>query len=131
RIGYKINVSETIDQENTYLPAMMLQPFVENAIWHGLMHKPVDEKGFINIDIHEAEDVLICMIEDNGVGRENAVKLQEKSILKTKSMGLQITERRLKLLNKGMDTEMIRIVDLKGPDYNASGTRVNICIPLN
>jgi LytS/YehU family sensor histidine kinase len=131
RIGYKINVSETIDQENTYLPAMMLQPFVENAIWHGLMHKPVDQKGFINIGIHEEEDVLICMIEDNGVGRENAVQLQEKSILKTKSMGLQITERRLKLLNKNKVTEMINIVDLKDPDLNALGTRVNISIPLN
>jgi LytS/YehU family sensor histidine kinase len=131
RIGYKINVSENIDQENTYLPAMMLQPFVENAIWHGLMHKPSDEKGFINIGICEEEDVLMCMIEDNGVGRENAIRLQENSMLKTKSMGLQITERRLKLLNKNKVTEMINIIDLKGSDHNALGTRVNICIPLN
>jgi tetratricopeptide (TPR) repeat protein/anti-sigma regulatory factor (Ser/Thr protein kinase) len=131
RIGYKINVSETIDQENTYLPAMMLQPFVENAIWHGLMHKPSHEKGFINIGIHEAEDMLICMIEDNGVGREQAANVQEKSMQKTKSMGLQITERRLKLLNKNKVTEMINIVDLKGSDHSALGTRVNISIPLN
>ncbi len=131
RINYNIQVSETIDKENTNLPSMVLQPFVENAIWHGLMHKQSDVKGIINIAIAEEDDMLLCTIEDNGVGRDRAVKLEEKSILKTKSMGVQITENRLRLLNKNRSTKLIQIIDLKDSYDKASGTRVDIRIPLN
>jgi sensor histidine kinase YesM len=131
RIKYNIQVSETIDKENTTLPSMVLQPFIENAIWHGLMHKQSDVKGMINIAIAEEDDMLLCTIEDNGVGRDRAVKLEEKSILKTKSMGLQITENRLRLLNKNRPAKLIHIIDLKDSYDNASGTRVDIRIPLN
>ncbi len=131
RINYSIKVTETIDRENTNLPSMVLQPFVENAIWHGLMHKQSDVKGLINIAIAEEDDMLLCTIEDNGVGREHAVKLEEKSMLKTKSMGVHITENRLRLLNKSRSTKLIHITDLKDSYDNASGTRVDIRIPLN
>jgi tetratricopeptide (TPR) repeat protein len=131
RINYRIEVSETIDKENTNLPSMVLQPFVENAIWHGLMHKQSDLKGLINIAIGEEDDMLLCTIEDNGVGRDRAGSLEERSILKTKSMGVQITENRLKLLNGNRSTKLIHIIDLKDRHDNALGTRVDIRIPLN
>lgn len=130
RINYEIQVDETIDRENTYLPSMVLQPFVENAIWHGLMHKEKNEQGFIRVAIHEQDDTLLCSIEDNGVGREKAIALQEKSVLKSKSMGLQITEERLKLLGKKRIRQLIHITDMKDSLNHALGTRIDIRIPL-
>jgi len=130
RIRYEIRVDEAIDQENTFLPSMVLQPFVENAIWHGLMHKPGEEPGFIRIGIEEQEDQLTCVIEDNGVGREKAFTFKEKTIVGSKSMGLQLTEERLRLLNKGRLERLIHITDLKDSLNQALGTRVDIHIPL-
>lgn len=130
KIDYEISVDKTIEVENTYLPPMVLQPFVENAIWHGLMHKEQDTQGCIKISVKEMEDTLVCMIEDNGVGRVKSQKLRDKSLLKTKSLGMKITEERLKLLSKQHIAELIRIVDLKDPSDEAAGTRVEINIPL-
>lgn len=130
RINYEINVDETIDQGNTYLPSMVLQPFVENAIWHGLMHKEKKEQGFIRIVIQDQDDTLICSIEDNGVGREKAITMRENSMGKSKSMGLQITEERLKLLGKKRLKHLIQITDMKDSCNQTSGTRVDVHIPL-
>jgi tetratricopeptide (TPR) repeat protein len=130
KIGYKISVDEALEKENTFLPSMVLQPFVENAIWHGLMHKQADEKGIINIDIREENDRLLCTIEDNGVGREKAQQLREKSVLKNKSMGMKITEERLRLLSQERLEQLIRVTDLKDALDHALGTRVEINIPL-
>ncbi|PSR53803.1 hypothetical protein AHMF7605_09850 [Adhaeribacter arboris] len=130
RIGYEFRVEDAIDQENTFLPPMVLQPFVENAIWHGLMHKEKNEPGFIRISIEEKADRLTCVIEDNGVGREMATILEKKSIIGRKSMGLQITEERLRLLNKDKSGELIHITDLKNSLNQAVGTRVDIDVPL-
>jgi tetratricopeptide (TPR) repeat protein len=130
KINYKISVNETIEPENTYLPSMVLQPFVENAIWHGLMHKEENEKGNIFIGVKEENDRLLCTIEDNGVGREKAQVLREKSVLKSRSMGMKITEERLKLLNRGKQPA-ISITDLKDPMDRPSGTRIEINIPIS
>lgn len=128
KISYRISVDDGVDQENTLVPSMVLQPFIENAIWHGLMHK--DGEGLINISISEDNDMLRCIIEDNGVGREKALELQGKMMLKHQSMGLQITEERLQLLNSRELKELIRITDLKDPVNRALGTRVDISIPI-
>ena len=129
KISYRMSVDEAIDQENTYLPSMVLQPFIENAIWHGLMHK--EGEGMIHIMIHEEENILKCTIEDNGVGREKALALKEKTVLKGKSMGLKITEERLKLLSKEGLQQLIRITDLKDTLDRAIGTRVDVAIPIH
>ncbi len=128
-IRYQIVVDDTIDRETTCLPAMVLQPFVENAIWHGLMPKEGD--GLIKITIQEDEDGLKCIIEDNGVGREKALALTEGNALKKRSLGLEITEERLKLLSKERLRELIRITDLKDSMNRALGTRVDVLIPIS
>lgn len=128
KISYRISVDDDIDQENIQVPSMVLQPFIENAIWHGLMHK--DGDGLINISISENNDLLRCVIEDNGVGREKALELQEKTVMKHQSMGLQITEERLRLLNSRELQDLISITDLKDSVNRALGTRVDISIPL-
>lgn len=129
KIDYEIAIAETIDKEDTLMPSMVLQPFVENAIWHGLMHK--EKRGLLSIDIKETADHLQCRITDNGVGREESIKLREQSGFKKKSMGIQITAERLKLLTKQKVTEAIKIIDLKDDEDKALGTEVNISIPIS
>lgn len=131
KIGYEISIDDKIEKENTYLPPMVLQPFVENAIWHGLMHKETNEQGRIKIAVKEDNDVLLCTIEDNGVGRNRSDELKEKDDSKTKSIGIKITEERLRLLSKKRINDLIRIIDLKDTLNTATGTRVEISIPLS
>jgi LytS/YehU family sensor histidine kinase len=128
KIAYHISVDETIEKDCTYLPSMVLQPFVENAIRHGLIHKQTG--GMINIDIKEEHDKLLCIIEDNGIGREKAKELQEDSIMKNKSMGMKITEERLRLLSKEHLQQLVQVTDLKDVSGQALGTRVVINIPI-
>lgn len=130
KIEYEIIIDETIERESTYIPSMVLQPFVENAIWHGLVHKESTEKGKISIFIKKAGNKLVCTIEDNGVGRELAKTLQEKSVLRSKSLGIKITEERLRLLSKEKLEELINISDLKDALNFATGTKVEINIPV-
>jgi len=127
KIHYQITIDESIDPSSIHLPSMVLQPFIENAIWHGLMHK--DAPGHIHIKISEESDELKCIIEDDGVGREMALKFKDREN-KNKSMGLKITEERLKLIGKEKLRDWIRIVDLKDSLNRASGTRVDISIPI-
>jgi len=124
-------VDESVDPDSTYLPSMVLQPFVENAIWHGLMHKADAGKGVIEISVRENDGRLYCIIEDNGVGREKARELQERSLIKTKSMGMKITEERLRLLSKEKLEQLISITDIKDSLDHALGTRVEINIPVS
>ncbi len=131
KINYHIAIDETIDADDTYLPSMILQPFVENAILHGIMHKEKDEAGVVKILIKEDKNAMLyCIIEDNGVGREKAAQLLDKSVLKSKSMGMKITEDRLRLLSKKGWEKLVSIVDLKDTVNKALGTRVEINIPI-
>lgn len=129
KINYSIDVDETIDKEASLIPSMILQPFVENAIWHGLLH--TNKAGELTITIKEEKDHLLCSITDNGVGREASLKLQKKTKLKKKSLGIKITTDRLKLLTKEKIKEVINIIDLKDEDNNALGTQVDILIPIS
>jgi sensor histidine kinase YesM len=130
-IDYSVTVEDDVDAENTYLPAMVLQPFVENAVWHGLIPKKDSATGRIAITIKRKDDLLLCVIEDNGIGREKALELQQKTVYKSKSLGLKITEERLRLLNREMQRQWIRFVDLKDPIGFAIGTRVEVSIPIS
>ena len=129
-IAYQLDTQQDLDPENTYLPFMVLQPFVENAIWHGLRPKGPNSKGRIDISIKQNDGLLVCQIEDNGIGRDKSLELQNKDIWKTKSMGLKITEDRLRLLNRELKQQLIHITDLKDSVGNALGTRVEVSIPI-
>jgi LytS/YehU family sensor histidine kinase len=95
---YSITFTNSIEAGNVFVPPLLLQPFVENAIWHGLMHK--DGQGHLEIELSIDKKILTCNIIDNGVGRSKAAEYKSKSVEKVKSMGLQITTQRLALLNK-------------------------------
>ena len=129
KINYSIQLGKDLDSESILIPSMILQPFVENAIWHGLL--PKDKKGEIEIKIDEEEDHLKCSITDSGIGRKASMELKKDSKHKKKSMGIKITSDRLKLLTKEKVKEVINIIDLKDQNDNAMGTQVNILIPIS
>ncbi len=122
---YEINVDEEIDKDYDEIPSMLIQPYIENAIWHGLMNK--DKRGAIKIDIAIEENYLRCSIEDNGIGRKRAAEIKAKRNIKQKSVGMSITKERLDILNnKKINVE---IIDLKDDLGKAEGTKVIIRIP--
>jgi LytS/YehU family sensor histidine kinase len=128
---YKIKVDEKIEQEDVYVPFMLLQPFVENAIHHGLMPR-IGEKRF-TININEIDDEQMeCIIEDNGVGRQMAaeIKLKKMRAARHESKGVSIVQQRLELLGqKTGKAGSIKYEDLFDKDGRPAGTRVNIIIP--
>jgi sensor histidine kinase YesM len=130
KITYDLEVSKDIDKETTLIPSMILQPFVENAIWHGLLHT-TKKTGKLSIKVSEKDDFLQCSILDNGVGREAALKLHKKATTKNKSMGIKITTDRLRLLAKEKIEQVVKIIDLKDDKNNSLGTQVDILIPIS
>jgi hypothetical protein len=120
---YAITFLNAIDSDNVFIPPLLLQPFCENAIWHGLMHK--DEPGRLSIELSMQDKILVCCITDNGVGRGRAGELNSKSAEKQKSMGLKITTERLALINneKGMHTSY-EVFDLENEQGIAMGTKI-------
>ena len=130
KVKYQINVVPHIDQQYIEIPPLLLQPYVENAIWHGLMHKP--EGGNISIDISQPEeDLLHIEISDDGIGREKAKEHKSKSATRQKSFGLKMTSERLNAINHIYQTNTeVKIFDLVDTEGNAAGTKVIIEIPL-
>ena len=130
KVQYKINVVPHIDQQYIEIPPLLLQPYVENAIWHGLMHKP--EGGNISIDIHQPSEYLLHIeISDDGIGREKAKEHKSKSATRQKSFGLKMTSERLDAINHIYQTNTeVKIIDLEDENGNAAGTKVIIEIPL-
>lgn len=122
---YHISFKNEIDPENVFIPSLLLQPFAENAIWHGLMHK--EGSGYIEIALSLEEKILICTITDNGIGRDKAARIKSKSAAKQKSMGLQITAERLALLNRDRNVQTsFDIEDITDDRGNAAGTKVTL-----
>lgn len=130
RIGEKLTfdmqVDPTIDADRVTVPAMILQPYVENAIWHGI--KPKEEGGHVQISASKEDDLLVCSVEDNGIGREQSKKLQQGAPVKHKSVGMAITEERLKATGRIRGARVI-VQDLTDATGQASGTKVIIRIP--
>jgi hypothetical protein len=124
---YCIVFTNTIDSGALFIPPLLLQPFAENAIWHGLMHKGT--QGHLQISIAVHDKTLVCTITDDGVGRAAAAHQNSKSAEKKKSMGLQITAERLALHNNGRSEDTFyTIEDLLDNEGRANGTKVTLKI---
>jgi len=125
---FNIHVDEDTDVSSLKVPPLIIQPYAENAIWHGLMHKT--EKGNLQIELYEEGDMLCCKIADDGIGRKKASELKSKSASTHKSMGIQITADRIAMLQKtNLSAPQIEIKDLTLPDGSAGGTEVLLKIP--
>jgi tetratricopeptide (TPR) repeat protein len=125
---YEIRCDENIDSTAVMIPPLLLQPFVENAVWHGLMHKK--ENGIVKISFSEANDILHCTVVDNGVGRSVAATAGSKSSQAHKSMGIQITRDRLALINGDIRDEKVafEIEDRFDSKGQPAGTKVSLKI---
>ncbi len=131
RFQYQINVSEALEQDFISLPPMILQPFVENAIKHGMRGLSDDSEGKINIQFNEKDGVLECIVEDNGIGREKSAELNRISKeTYHESTALAVTTDRLEHLKAEGISTPLEIVDLY-EDGAATGTRIIIRLPLN
>lgn len=120
---YSITFTNSIDVGNVFVPPLLLQPFAENAIWHGLMHK--EGHGHLEIELCVDDKILNCIITDDGVGRNKAAEIKSRYAGKQKSMGLQITSERLALLNKDSDEPtLFNVEDMIDKDGKPAGTRV-------
>jgi anti-sigma regulatory factor (Ser/Thr protein kinase) len=121
KMSYKITIEDNIDEEEIILPPMLIQPFIENAIWHGIM--PKETGGSVDINITFQNDVLQIKITDNGIGISNSIKNKSTSHI---SRGLELIEERVSLLNK-LNTRKISIIKIQTGE---SGTEVLIQIPV-
>jgi ligand-binding sensor domain-containing protein/anti-sigma regulatory factor (Ser/Thr protein kinase) len=129
KFTWQIQVDENVDVGRLLIPPMVIQPYVENAIWHGLLHKA--EPGVLKIYISKLEGCLAIIMEDDGVGRDAAIGMRSKTSLKTKSHGLDVTARRIANFNgNAIEGEAVTITDLVTPEGRASGTRVLIRLAL-
>jgi LytS/YehU family sensor histidine kinase len=127
--SYKISVLPEMDISEVKIPPLIIQPYVENAIWHGLIHKK--EKGQLDIDISEENECLYIKICDNGIGRKKAAELASKSATRHKSMGIRLTTERILLLHSSNEREpKVTINDLVYDDGSIAGTEVTIKIPV-
>jgi LytS/YehU family sensor histidine kinase len=123
RFDYNIAVGEGVDVAYFEIAPLLIQPYVENAIWHGLLHK--EGPGQLKLQVYVEESFLYVVIEDNGVGRKKAQEMKSKSATKDKSMGMQITSDRVDMLNKLKSQQArVEIIDLVDQQGNPSGTRV-------
>jgi len=125
KFNYKIEVAEDIDKEKFFVPAMLLQPYVENAIRHGMRFLE-NRKGQININVKKENNFLVCEIDDNGIGREKAAALKSKMHVEYQSRGMNISKRRAELYNIYQ-----QVTDKKDENGNATGTTITVKIPLN
>lgn len=117
KFSYEIKIDNNINPENVFVPPMILQPFVENSIWHGLSQK--GDNGKLTINVVKDGNLLNCIIEDNGTGRKNTDENQEKSY------GVKLTKDRIALFGKSQNTGSgVFYTDLE------NGTKVEVKLPL-
>jgi LytS/YehU family sensor histidine kinase len=124
--SYSIKHETNTATQQILIPPMLLQPFVENAIWHGLLYR-TEPNGMLQINVVEAGQRLYITISDNGVGRKAAAAHKSKSALQNKSFGMKITEERIATVNEAYGTNaQITIVD----DYDTQGVATGTTIKL-
>jgi len=133
KFEYEVKASKNLDPELIQIPPMLFQPYVENAIWHGLMQKDGPGKIEVRVELDEKEELIIGTITDNGIGRKKALELKSKGVnkKKNKSMGMQITHDKIEAINFLHDLNAsVTIHDLVDDAGKAAGTQVVLEIPI-
>ena len=128
----EILLPDDFNAQNIQIPPMIIQPHVENAIRHGLLHKQ-NENGLLTIKFLVEENAFKCLIEDNGVGRLKSKEIESWKQLTHKSQSTRITQDRIDLLNKSTQSAKYKVTisDLYSDNGEGSGTQVEIILPLN
>ena len=124
KFDYSITVAHDLDGDKINVPPLLLQPYVENAIWHGLSNK--DNRGKLTVVITRNDDTIICNIDDDGIGRVKAAAFKSNTINK-KSLAMNISSQRIAWLQQSKKVKaLVEIIDK--PDD--SGTTVLITLPI-
>ncbi len=129
-IDFQINISDEIDPHVVKIPSLILQPFLENALWHGLSSKTGEKK--IQVDVRKADDrgYIDIIITDNGIGRAASERIKLGKVLKRKSVGIDITKDRLLNFSRDFQNSFnLEIIDLFKGDGGANGTKILLHIP--
>lgn len=125
--SFEQNIDENVDTQ-IKIPAMIMQPFVENAFKHGLRHKKGEKNVWIRVFINEKKQCII-EIEDNGIGRKEAEELNRINTLKRKSFALSSMKKRLEIINQQDKQQMtIEVIDLFDDKGKSTGTKIVICL---
>lgn len=129
KFSFEINVSEELETLNPTIPSMIIQPIVENAIIHGLSNK--EGVGHLKVKLFLQDGFVRCIVEDNGIGRIQAMKIKNRKLDLHLSVATENTQQRIKLLRKlGYKKSAIIYTDLTD-EYGASqGTKVDIVLPI-
>lgn len=133
RFDYEINVDQNLEIDYIQIPPMLMQPFVENAIKHGLKYvdDAQNQRGKIVVEFAEKGNLLECSVTDNGIGRAKAAELNKNSMeTYHKSTALTVTQERLDLIQEDESVHALEIIDLYDESGNAAGTKVIIRIPI-
>lgn len=128
--GFEIDAEESIEQDELMVPPLIVQPFLENAIWHGLMQK--EGKKRIHLLVRDEGTRLKIIVRDNGIGREESSRNKTGVPKETKSMAIDLTTQRIEMLEeKELDAaeKKVSIIDLYNEDRSPAGTEVRITIP--
>lgn len=130
RFQFDFQIDPRLNTESVAMPGMLIQPHIENAIWHGLMHREGQGQLWVRFGL-ENEQTLVCEIEDNGVGRTRAAEIEQEYKQGHRSTGLINIRHRLELLNEqlGKDISM-EIIDLYNSNQQAVGTKVQVRMPI-
>lgn len=130
KFQFELTISPEISPETIELPSMLIQPYVENAIWHGIMNREEAGNGQLKIDVSITDSLLKISIEDNGVGREQSRMFRRHSI--HQPVAMNITEKRLAMINLMEDYigVKVKVTDLHEESGQPLGTRVEIFLPV-
>jgi LytS/YehU family sensor histidine kinase len=125
---YKIDVESSMSADFINIPTMMLQPFLENAIWHGF--KLINYIGFIQVSFSLLDNSIVCTITDNGIGRIKASQIIRQDV--KKSMAIQLIQSRISLLNRTVTNHSasLEIVDLVNDQQSPQGTKIVVILPI-
>ena len=128
KFSYNVNIDETIDLKSTSVPALIIQPFIENAIWHGIV--PKGNGGNVSLDVSRRNGNVEIIVDDNGIGRESSQQNKGASSIGHQSKGVNLTQSRLELDNLLQQRNAkLEIFDKKDDTGKAIGTKVIITLP--
>jgi ligand-binding sensor domain-containing protein len=129
KMDYVIELDPAIDRDVWMLPPMLIQPYVENSIRHGIRHK-TEGKGLVRIAMQQQEERLVVIIEDNGIGRRKARMFKTNEHIEYQSKGMSLTADRIRMMDAlYKDTISVEVEDIEDRDGLSSGTRVVIKLP--
>lgn len=127
----EFRIDPTVELDEVSVPPLLVQPYVENAILHGLSQRSEPGLLLVSVAPHDEQTVMVC-VEDNGIGRKRAQELRKSDDLQRKSVGMDVTRQRLDVMSQGRSNKyQVEVKDLYDAEGNAAGTKVEILVPVD